>query len=200
MKRPRNPTTREMPLCQMGGIACDSRGVLNVGATSTERWYYQCCDVVWSQKRPDLLAPGEDPCVVFKGSSDEPYKCKKCRQPKLGHDCPFNSSPRKKKQGTSKTYTCSICNKPKRGHVCIVPELSALDNNAMFNFTDIGVDGSVDIGGDMNVCYICNSSVQTDDVLTVQCSKCSNKVHVLCISVADALLNDFVCSVCESGT
>ena len=65
------------------------------GAGGERRTYNCTCGMTWNQKRPDRLAPGEDPDVRqsnraalggAKRSSRE-YKCGNCGEPKKGHVC-----------------------------------------------------------------------------------------------------------------
>jgi hypothetical protein len=65
------------------------------GAGGERRTYNCTCGMTWNQKRPDKLAPGEDPDVrqsnraALGGAkrSGREYKCGHCGEPKKGHVC-----------------------------------------------------------------------------------------------------------------
>ena len=79
------------------------------GAGGERRTYNCMCGITWNQKRPDKLAPGEDPDVrqsnraALGGAkrSGREYKCGHCGEPKKGHVCTVGGGDVNKRAKTS---------------------------------------------------------------------------------------------------
>jgi hypothetical protein len=84
-----------VPQCPTGQTDGSHEVRTYAGAGGERRTYNCTCGMTWNQKRPDRLAPGEDPDVrqsnraALGGAkrSGREYKCGHCGEPKKGHVC-----------------------------------------------------------------------------------------------------------------
>ena len=89
------PLAVVVPLCPNSQVGIDHEVRTHAGAGGVRCTYVCTCGLVWNQKRPGKLAPGEDPDVrqsnraALGGSkrSSRDYKCGMCGASKKGHVC-----------------------------------------------------------------------------------------------------------------
>ena len=92
-----------VPPCPNAQVGFDHEVRTYAGAGGERRTYNCTCGMTWNQKRPDKMAPGEDPDVrqsnraALGGSkrSAREYKCGNCGAPKKGHVCTVGADVKK---------------------------------------------------------------------------------------------------------
>lgn len=103
---------------------------------------YHCttCQYVWEQKRPEHLAPDEDPVITERSvagvngasrTTSGGYLCGRCGQIKRGHTCPFvqNACRKRKRNFIPKTH-------PLRAIVSEIDSLDEEDHTALLELLE----------------------------------------------------------------